>query len=129
MDIKRIKTFVSYLPCVVLLYIFYEIVGCPIKTLTGIPCMGCGMTRAWKSVLTFNFPKAFYYHPLWVIPGIFVFMYLFVKNRNPRAYSLFVKISVILFIVVYIIRLMIHDPVLVVEPYDGLIYRIVSNLR
>lgn len=50
--------------------------GCPVKTLTGIPCPACGMTRAWLHVLMGDIPGAFAYHPLfWTAPWILWLMY------------------------------------------------------
>lgn len=40
----------------------------------GIPCPGCGMTRALKSALTLDFAKAFSYH--WMFPALPV-MYIY----------------------------------------------------
>ncbi len=37
---------------------------CPIKHMLGISCFGCGMTRAFISILKFDFPSAFMYNPL-----------------------------------------------------------------
>jgi hypothetical protein len=42
------------------------------KWMTGLPCPGCGMTRACLHVLSGNFEEAFYYHPLfWLVPIVF----------------------------------------------------------
>ncbi|MGM9616729.1 DUF2752 domain-containing protein [Butyricicoccus sp.] len=47
------------------------LIGCPIKNLTGIPCLTCGMSRAWKCILLFQFREAVGYHPLfWLAPYI-----------------------------------------------------------
>ena len=44
-------------------------VGCIFRLMTGIPCPGCGMTRAWLAALRLDFAAAFAYHPLfWVVP-------------------------------------------------------------
>ena len=43
-------------------------ITCPIKQWTGISCPGCGMTRAWLSVLHGDFFAAFSYHPLFWFP-------------------------------------------------------------
>ncbi len=44
-------------------------IGCPIRYLTGVPCPGCGMTRAWLSALHGDLAAAFAYHPLfWAVP-------------------------------------------------------------
>lgn len=42
---------------------------CVWKTLLGIPCPGCGMTRAWICALRLNFGEAFDMHPMfWSVP-------------------------------------------------------------
>lgn len=38
--------------------------GCLILALTGIPCPGCGMTRAYLAFFHMDFERAFLYHPL-----------------------------------------------------------------
>ncbi len=38
--------------------------GCPFYKLTGIPCPGCGMSRAFWHILKLDFATAWYYHPL-----------------------------------------------------------------
>ena len=40
----------------------------------GIPCPGCGMTRALKSALTMDFSKAFSYHWMfWALPIMYIY--------------------------------------------------------
>lgn len=50
---------------------------CLLYTLIGIPCPGCGMTRAWLAVFRLDLAGAFGYHPMfWCVPillGLFVF--------------------------------------------------------
>lgn len=38
---------------------------CFFKATSGIPCPGCGMTRAFLSLLSGDVTQAFYWHPLW----------------------------------------------------------------
>ena len=38
--------------------------GCPIHRLTGLPCPGCGMSRALFCLVRLDFAGAWYYHPL-----------------------------------------------------------------
>jgi hypothetical protein len=43
--------------------------GCPFRNLTGIPCPGCGMSRAWLAALRLEWGLAFDYHPMfWAVP-------------------------------------------------------------
>lgn len=50
---------------------------CPLYALTGLPCPGCGMTRAWIAALHLDLAGAFGYHPMfWCVPvvvGLFLF--------------------------------------------------------
>lgn len=48
---------------------------CPSATMTGIPCPGCGLTRATLSALQGNFAEAFHFHPLfWFVTPLYVGM-------------------------------------------------------
>ena len=60
-------------------------IQCLIKPLLGIPCPGCGMTRAYIRVLHLDFAGAFRFHPMfWAMPILFTY-YLFdgklIKNK------------------------------------------------
>ena len=44
-------------------------VGCVFRKTTGVPCPGCGMTRAHLAALRLDFKDAFFYHPLWFLPA------------------------------------------------------------
>ena len=66
----------------VVLYIFE--IGCPILRFIGIPCPGCGMTRAWLSVLRGDIVMAFSYHAMfWALP-ILVLMLWCDGNLFPK---------------------------------------------
>ena len=54
----------------VLLSHFFEW-PCPFREIFGFPSPTCGMTRAFISLLEFDFRESFYYHPL-LIPMIFI---------------------------------------------------------
>lgn len=44
-------------------------IGCVFKTVTGLSCPGCGMTRAWLAALRLDLVAAVAYHPLfWIVP-------------------------------------------------------------
>ena len=67
--------------CIALILALYTVlaiagIGCPIKFMTGISCPGCGMTRAWLSVLHIDFGSAFAFHPLfWILPVVFLIIF------------------------------------------------------
>lgn len=84
-------------------------VGCPIKYFLGIPCPGCGMTRALASVLRFDLASAFYWHPLWPIAPILVLYFLF-EDIIPRHTSRTALAAfAVLFIGVYFYRIVFTD--------------------
>lgn len=87
---------------------------CIFKHLFGVPCPGCGMTRAFIHFFQFDLKGAFYYHPLfWLVPlifGIIVFRKK-VPLFNRICHNDRIIFSVLgLFLLVYIIRLGLFFP-------------------
>lgn len=94
---------IAFLATVLILHV--TAVGCPIKFATGISCPGCGMTRAWLSVLLLRFDLALAYHPLfWLLP-IVVALVTFRKRMRPRLYTGLLLTCIIAFLSVWIVRL------------------------
>lgn len=116
---------------VVLLYWVLHLlgIGCPIRFVTGISCAGCGMTRAWLSVLSLDFSDAFYYHPLWPLVPAAAAVWL-LRTRIPlHIRRMLVCGAVILFLAVYLLRLLDPaNPVVTFEPQTGLAARVLSRL-
>lgn len=88
-------------------------INCPIKAFIGIPCAGCGMTRAWRSFLNMKIQDAFYFHPLFLFAPLLLFLIVdeikpILKNRTLH-YVLFV-IVIILFLGVYLLRMLFISP-------------------
>ena len=100
-------------------------ISCPIWYLFGIPCFGCGMTRATMSLLHFNFAQALSYHPLVFLMPIFLSLYIYCKIKNINANNLIYCIC-ICFIITYIIRMFFveNDPVMYINIKSGMIYKI-----
>lgn len=50
-------------------------VPCIFQTLFSIPCPGCGMTRAYLSLLHLDFAAAFSFHPMfWSVPILYLYV-------------------------------------------------------
>ncbi|NLK93861.1 MAG: DUF2752 domain-containing protein [Clostridiales bacterium] len=77
---------------------------CLVKTYLGIPCLGCGMTRAWIEAINFNFYKAFYYHPLFIMPIFMLILVLLSDKISIKSNIIIWSIIIILFIITYIVR-------------------------
>lgn len=53
--------------------------SCPFVMITGMPCPGCGLSRAGFSFLRGEFVRAWYFHPF--IYGIFLLSFVFLIRR------------------------------------------------
>lgn len=109
------------------LLIFYH---CPLLYTVGIPCPGCGMTRALFALLRLDLAEAFYYHPLFPVV-ILAAVYLMLEYLEILRFSYKVKQRLLiaicaLFLITYVIRLAAGSPV--VQPCweDSLLYRLLG---
>lgn len=116
---------------IALFYLFIEALGvtCPIRFLTGISCAGCGMSRAWWSLLRLDLAQAAAYHPLFWLPVPAAVVLVF-RERVPRwFYRGFLAVTCGLFVIVYLFRLFSPDDQIVVfRPDQGLIPRLIAGL-
>lgn len=75
---NRIKNFIIL---AILIFFLYTIsilpVTCFFKSVTGIYCPACGMTRAFTSILNFNFLDAIYFNILSIPFFIFIVYFSF----------------------------------------------------
>ena len=84
--------------------------GCVVYQLLGIPCPGCGMTRAWLSLLRGDFAGAFRAHPLfWTLPFM-GFWFLFADRVPQKAAAALTVLACVLFAGVYIVRMVLYFP-------------------
>lgn len=121
---------VSALAGIVLLYVLLESLGvtCPIRFLTGVSCAGCGMSRAWLSLLRLDLAGALYYHPLFWLPIPAAALLLFRRRLPKRVFTVGLSLCGILFILVYFIRLGLPGEIVVFAPREGLVWRLVSGV-
>ena len=124
--LRLYKNEIGAVLAVTCLYTFFYIVGigCPIKYVTGISCIGCGMTRAWFSVLKLNLGQAFCYHPAFLTPLIALVIFTNKKKMSKSIYYTSIWVIVIILLSVYLFRM--FDPVddiVVCDIKNGLIYK------
>jgi hypothetical protein len=71
----KIITTIAIVVIIAVMYIFK--LPCPFVGLLHIQCAGCGMTRAYLSLLHFDIKQAFMFNPMfWSVPILYV-LYLF----------------------------------------------------
>lgn len=107
-------------------------IGCPIRFLTGVSCMGCGMSRALSAVIRLHFQEAVHYHPLvFFVPFIIVFMCIESKIAvsNKRLVKFVWIVIISSFFITYLVRLFSNDPVVQINIKDGLIFKMIKHLR
>lgn len=126
MDTKNLRA----LGGIVLFYVVIESLGvtCPILYLTGISCAGCGMSRAWLSLLRLDLAGAVYYHPLFWLPVPAAALLLLRRRLPKRVFAAGLTLCGVLFILVYFIRLAMPGEIVVFAPQEGLVWRLLSGL-
>ncbi len=128
---NKLKDFVTFSLIILVFYFGLNIIGegCPIKFFTGISCAGCGMTRAYKNILKGNINRAFYYHPLFPMPLIYFILFLFKEKVPVKIYNLLIILGLIVFSMVYIIRIFNPDDTVVnIDIKNGLIYYFINYM-
>ena len=128
---KKVREYVKVILAIAFVYVLFYVtdIGCPIKFITGISCMGCGMTRAYVSLFRGDFHSAFAFHPLFFLPALWVIIYLFKAKIPKKIYKILIFLTLFLFFAVYLFRLFdISDTIVVVEPKSGLVYKILCGI-
>ena len=112
----------------VVLFIFD--IGCPTRYLTGICCPGCGMTRAVIHLAKGDIKGAIYYHPLVFTLPIIVILFVFKDRINKKFLNAVLIIIIVLFISIYMIRLIdISNEVVYADITKSIFYRFIIKLK
>lgn len=109
-----------YLTLGIILFIIYSKIlnyafgtVCTLKLFTGYPCPSCGMTRALEEILHLNFSESLKMHPLLIMIIIGLIILLFNKFLDKKCGKLLIVygiITLVTFIIVYIIRMIYYFP-------------------
>ncbi len=113
---RRISIF-----CVLILFVLYcvlttEFLGsaCPVYLIFGIPCPGCGMTRAWLYLFCGEVMKAFDFHPMFFAVPIVVFcLILCIIKPKLKKSKIFAGVYLVLcvaFLATYVYRMAVFFP-------------------
>ncbi len=70
--------------------------GCVFKSIFGIACPTCGMTRAHISLLRLDIGSAFYYHPAWWTAGLAILSAcLLAADKNNKRKKLWLALFIL----------------------------------
>lgn len=115
---KRIKSFFTIFSISIVILLFNT--KCIFKSIIGVPCPGCGLTRAWISFIKGNISEAFYWHPLFLMMPVLVILILLYFKGSFIKYKRYILLSIVtivgLYFTIYIVRMIILFPS--VEPLD-----------
>lgn len=99
------------------IYIFinYSVLKtCFYRYITGFPCPGCGLARAFSSLFSFDLKMAFYYHPLFFIAPLLLFIAIhkdtaIISNISNRVKNAVLYVGTAMFTIVYLVRLIFYN--------------------
>ena len=99
-----------------LYYVFTRLLGvpfCPMRTLTGFPCAGCGLTRAGMYLLRGNFSQAAALNPSIFAFALFLLYcgyFRYLEGTKVKGFSLALGVLVAVTLAVYIYRMYLYFP-------------------
>ncbi|WP_054742811.1 DUF2752 domain-containing protein [Cellulosilyticum ruminicola] len=104
---KRLRILGMMILCALVYIVIQSLwpIGCPIKYLWHIPCPGCGMTRAWRSVMHGDLKTAFYFHPLFFTVPFMAGMLIWEDLFTIRLKKRFWGVILVLYLATYGMRL------------------------
>lgn len=120
----NIKEWAAPVIAIICFYLLLNLMGaettCFFKATIGIPCPGCGMTRAYIALLHGDIKKAFYFHPLFVIPAIIAIIFIVPRFRKYRNSIPLWTLVCIIFIATWIVRMKLLFPnIAPMDYYNG----------
>lgn len=88
--------------------IYWVRVPCFFKSLTGLPCPACGLTRAWLAILRGQVARAFAMHPMfWGVPVLHIYFLTDGKLFSKRVDRWILALILVGFAAVFVGRLLV----------------------
>ena len=107
----RVPILVIALYEVVQLLFFHSF--CPVRILLGLPCPGCGMTRAAFCLFTGHPAEAMQYHALvipWVLYVLYRLCFRYVLMKKPRFDKVLLTALCVVTLIYYLYRMCVYYP-------------------
>lgn len=112
-DIKEYGWAVAaFAGCYVLIHVLFD-VGCPFLAVTGIPCAGCGLTRAVLYLCNGQFDRAMHMNPSVLPVCLFVLYFVFCRyilGRRVKGLKWCLIFLVSAMLIIYIHRMWLYFP-------------------
>ena len=112
MDKNKEKIIIAAAIVIIALLAYFGFYKCPFRLITGIPCPGCGMTRAFRALFRGDIEAAFYYHPMWplVVLALILMGLYYLKLIKPSGKMINIAglIAALGLLICYIVRLATH---------------------
>ena len=112
--LKRFLAVAAFLALYMLIAKIITGTSCFFQSTIGLPCPGCGLTRAFMSFFSLHIREAFGWHPLFfyipVLLGVCLFKRLKYGAKELRWYSWFLWGSCALFIGIFAVRMALFFP-------------------
>jgi hypothetical protein len=97
--------------CIIMPLLFHRV--CLISIITGLPCPGCGITRALFDICTFHFVDAFAMNPsiyLWIPFLFYAFLCRYIFQKRLAHKNAIILTVCIATLIIYIIRMVLLYP-------------------
>lgn len=117
---KRLfKDIKEYSPAAVVFLVYYLIVHftrsafCPLINLTGFPCAGCGLTRAFLYMAMGQFKRAAYINPMAFLIVLFLVYcgyFRYIKGTKIKGFKIFFTLLIICMLAFYAVRMYLYFP-------------------
>ncbi|MBO4374780.1 MAG: DUF2752 domain-containing protein [Lachnospiraceae bacterium] len=111
---------------------YFKLYRCPLESILGIPCPLCGISRAFKALLSGDIRASFYYHPLWPLILLSIILYLLYAFQIIRpGRHIFNSACILLsaaLLVCFILRHISGSPIVRIHFEDSLLCRLFSLL-
>ncbi|MBQ8597580.1 MAG: DUF2752 domain-containing protein [Lachnospiraceae bacterium] len=102
----------AFLVCYALIHVIFD-AFCPLLVLTGIPCAGCGLTRAFLFLFSGQFARAMYMNPSVLLVLAFVLYFVlfrYVLGRKVKGLNVCLALLVAGMLIIYGYRMWMYFP-------------------